>query len=204
MSKLISENVRNAIMKRTKPGCALASSRLSRGAALIEALVGAAVLAVGVLALAQMQITGLQDVQSGLSRTQAIELADTIIERMRANWLQSVSGFYDKGLNDDISFIDCSQKPNNAICNAKLLRKPDAMRLYDMNEWKRMLASSLSKAKGAIKTEEITDDERHVIDPVSGKQITPRSLVLITVEWHNKNAKMKAKQKQQIQLRTRL
>lgn len=55
------------------------------GFTLIEVLIAMLVLAVGLLGLAGLQATGLRNNQSAYNRSQAIQLANDLADRMRAN-----------------------------------------------------------------------------------------------------------------------
>lgn len=56
-----------------------------RGFGLIEVLIAVLVLAIGLLGMASLQATGMQMITGSLSRSQAVLLADDLIERARAN-----------------------------------------------------------------------------------------------------------------------
>jgi type IV pilus assembly protein PilV len=56
-----------------------------QGFGLIEILVAVLVLAIGLLGMASLQVKGIQMTTGALSRTQALFLAEDIIERARAN-----------------------------------------------------------------------------------------------------------------------
>lgn len=56
-----------------------------RGFGLIEVLVAVLILAIGLLGMASLQTNGIQMTTGALSRTQAVLLAEDLIERARAN-----------------------------------------------------------------------------------------------------------------------
>lgn len=60
---------------------------------MIEVLVAVVIMAVGLLGLAAMQVTASQTTTQSAQKTQAILLAEDMIERVRANW--SAAGSYD-------------------------------------------------------------------------------------------------------------
>lgn len=66
-----------------------------RGFSLIEVLVAVLVLAIGLLGLAGLQLTGLKSNHSAYVRSQAALLAYDITERMRANRAAALVGDYD-------------------------------------------------------------------------------------------------------------
>jgi type IV pilus assembly protein PilV len=56
-----------------------------KGFGLIEVLIAVLILAIGLLGMASLQTTGIQMTTGALSRTQAVFLAEDLIERARAN-----------------------------------------------------------------------------------------------------------------------
>jgi len=114
------------------------SPRQDRGFALIEALVTAFVLALGLMGLAALQMTGTRSIHSAEKRSQASMLADEIIERMRANRTVARNGGYDIGL--DATPRACDQ----AVCPSTPLESSD------LCQWKKHLRCSLPSGDGAI------------------------------------------------------
>ncbi len=66
-----------------------------RGFYLLEALVAALVLAIGLLSVAVLQIIGLRNTDSAAYYSQATTLATEIIDRMRINRTSALDGNYD-------------------------------------------------------------------------------------------------------------
>jgi type IV pilus assembly protein PilV len=56
-----------------------------RGMSLVEVLVALVIISVGLLGIASLQLTTLQNNHNSLLHTQASALADDILDRMRAN-----------------------------------------------------------------------------------------------------------------------
>jgi len=75
-----------------------ASAGLQAGVSLIEVLVAVVLLSIGLLGLAGLQASGMRVGQSSIHRSQAAQLAQDIIERMRAN--VASAGAYDLALGD--------------------------------------------------------------------------------------------------------
>jgi type IV pilus assembly protein PilV len=69
---------------------------LQRGIALVEALIAALVLSIGLLGIAGLQLYSLQTHQRAYQRTQATLLTSELLERMRANRLAAERGDYDR------------------------------------------------------------------------------------------------------------
>lgn len=183
----------------------------SSGIALVEVLVAAAVLSVGILGLAQLQVLSLKNIQGDADRTSAVEFASGIINCMRSNRVIAISGYYDKKVGDNNNYIDCNKMPTASICLLTQQRTPMEVKDFDLNEWVQDLDRNLNFGKGTIETSEIDSDPRTVLDP--GKpaiptKIVPRSLVKITVRWESRTefkdeAKTKPKEIEFV-LRTRL
>jgi len=60
-------------------------SKIQRGFSLLEVLVAVVILAVGILGVAGLQVASMQQNRSALFRTQAVQLANDMLDRMRAN-----------------------------------------------------------------------------------------------------------------------
>jgi type IV pilus assembly protein PilV len=79
------------------------SSRSNKqsGTTLIEVLITVLLVSVGLLGLAGLQLTTVQNTNSAGQRFEAQTLAQDILERMRANRQQALSGQYDLAMGDD-------------------------------------------------------------------------------------------------------
>src|SRR5262245_887446 len=62
-----------------------AGTRRQRGISIVEALVALVVIAVGMLGIAGLYLTSLQSSRSAKLRAQAVQLAGSIADRIRAN-----------------------------------------------------------------------------------------------------------------------
>ena len=98
-----------------------------RGMSLIEVLVAVVVVSIGLLGIAALQVTTLQNNHNSLLRTQASALADDIIDRMRANRNAALAGEYLKVMGT----------PAAGASRAKL----------DLISWQNALATILPRAK---------------------------------------------------------
>jgi len=85
------------------------ASSCPRGMTLIEVLVALLVLAIGLLGLAGLQLTGLKANHSAYLRSQATLLAQDITERMRVNRSAALNGSYD----NCAAYPDCSDWQNS-------------------------------------------------------------------------------------------
>jgi type IV pilus assembly protein PilV len=104
--------------------------RVQRGVALLEILVSIVVLAIGLLGYAGLQAVSLKNSASAYQRSQATLLANDIIDRMRANRVQSAPGSY-----------------NIAVGSAS---GGSALAAQDLADWKTLLANALPGGDGSV------------------------------------------------------
>lgn len=85
------------------------------GFSLVEVLVAVAVLAIGLLSVAALQIQGVRQNLDSYARSQAVVLANDYVERMYANRVGVVAGNY---AGFDSATVGCGTAPN-AICGTQ-------------------------------------------------------------------------------------
>ena len=85
--------IRESIGQRFGVLMMTAAQKSQKGLGMIEVLVAVVILAVGLLGLAAMQVTASKTTTQAAQKTQAILLAEDMIERIRAN--RSAAGSYD-------------------------------------------------------------------------------------------------------------
>ncbi|MCB2263848.1 MAG: type IV pilus modification protein PilV [Candidatus Thiosymbion ectosymbiont of Robbea hypermnestra] len=112
--------------------------RQDRGFVLLEALIAAFVLALGLMGLAALQITGAKGQYSAEKHSQAGLLAEDMLERLRANRTAARAGRYDTGLDAR------PRRCERTACPAT----PSESR--DLCQWKQRLGCSLPAGDGAI------------------------------------------------------
>ena len=95
-----------------------------RGLSLIEVLVSVVILSVGILGVAGIQVVSLQQNRSAIYRAEALQLANGILDRMRANPGENYAG-----VNFD------TPPPGNSRCPG-VACTPAQMRNYDIAQWK--------------------------------------------------------------------
>ncbi len=71
------------------------------GTTLIEILITVILVSIGLLGLAGLQLSSVQNTNSAAERFEASTLARDILERMRANRQQALNGEYDLDMDDD-------------------------------------------------------------------------------------------------------
>jgi len=118
-----------------------------RAFSLVETLVAVLVLAVGLLGLAGLQVTGLKSNHGSYLRSQATALAYDLIERMRANRAAVANGDYD---NPAPSRSDACLSPPGC--------SPSALARHDLYEWAANLAELLPQGEGVVCIDSSPDD----------------------------------------------
>ncbi|MFN4262571.1 MAG: type IV pilus modification protein PilV [Thioalkalivibrionaceae bacterium] len=95
-------NSDRVVLKGRKwPSTEVFGFRNTSGFSLIEVLVAAVVLSVGLLALAAVQINGLKASTDSAYRSQAVVLAEQMFDRMRLEREQALAGSFDVEVDED-------------------------------------------------------------------------------------------------------
>ena len=113
------------------------------GFSLLEVMVALMILSVGLLALAGLQLMGLQLNQQSFFRDQTATMAYDMADRMRANTTATIDGNYDNptGVNNSCVQVG-STPPSN--CNVA------EMAVHDFWEWNQSLAQYLPNGSGQV------------------------------------------------------
>jgi type IV pilus assembly protein PilV len=111
-----------------------------RGDTMIEVLVTVLILAVGVLGVAAMQVTTLQNLNSSYSASVAEIIANDFSERMRANPTAALAGNYVHSAAPTGTIPDC-------VANACTLTQ---LATYDVDSWWTVLTGVLPAATGQV------------------------------------------------------
>ena len=128
-------------MKSAKPFPSLRLDK-ERGFTLIEVLMTVIILAIGLLGLAGLQLSGLRYTHSAYQRSQATILGNDIIDRMRVNRLVAEAGSYNIAIGATPANASCLG--TGANCN------PATLANADLTEWKQSLAAILPLGDGAV------------------------------------------------------
>ncbi|MCI0655296.1 MAG: type IV pilus modification protein PilV [Methylococcaceae bacterium] len=123
-----------------------------RGFTLVEVLVAVIVLALGLLGLSGLQVTGLRNNHSAYLRTQATLLASDMADRMRANAVALEALAYDKPTATE-----------NTHCTDRTGCSPAQMAEHDMYEWSdpaspTSVANVLPNGAGIVCIDDTPDD----------------------------------------------
>jgi len=142
------------------PGCvrrrrALSPTfRLQGGFSLIEVLVAALVLSIGLVGVAGLQAVSLKNNQSTFMRSQAAILAYDLADRMRANVAGANAGDYDPA----VAAVDSN-------CNTTTGCTPSALAAHDLGEWNAAMSAYLPSGQGFVCIDSTPDDGTGAIDP---------------------------------------
>ena len=116
------------------------------GFTLIEVLVAVVILALGLLGLAGLQATGLANNQSAYNRSQVVQLAYDLADRMRSN--PNLAGSYVFGVlnavcrTNDVPCTACTTT-GTACSQTEIARK-------DLFEWNRALVATVPGGFGRV------------------------------------------------------
>lgn len=123
-------------------GIRLSSAKAVRrqsGFTLIEVLVSALILAIGLVGVAALQALSLKNNQSAFMRSQATALAYDLADRMRANVVGANAGAY----NPALAAI-------NDTCTTVSGCSPETLARHDLGEWNTAVATYLPAGQGFV------------------------------------------------------
>jgi len=135
---------------------------LTKGFGLIEVLVALVVLSIGLLGLINLQIRGHQYSDSARQRSQATFLAYDILDRMRANRDQVVTGSYNLAMGSTLT------TPSNMCVDPSATCGTDELAAFDLWEWKQDLSNFLPNADASI---------------IKDAAITTADVYQVTIQW---------------------
>jgi len=116
------------------------------GFSLLEVLVALLILSVGLLGLAGLQGRGLRDNNQALVRSRAVQCAEDILDRMRANRTNAAGYEIDLGTPDLDKRLDRGKLASALSGYAGIIRT-------DLVEWKNNLANSLPEGDGSVRVD---------------------------------------------------
>lgn len=128
--------------------------RSEGGFTLIEVLVSALILSIGLVGVAGLQALSLKNNQSAYMRSQASALAYDLADRMRTNLTGATGGFYDP-----------AQAATHASCSNPAGCTPQQTAENDLAEWNEALADNLPMGSGFVCIDSTPYDGSGVGDP---------------------------------------
>ena len=118
------------------------SATHQKGISLLEVLIALVVLSIGLLGLAQLQVTGIKQNQDAWLRSQATNLTYDMLDRLRVNRNAARGGNYDQAFPAQVACV--RNRQNLAIpAGANLATR-------DLIEWNNIVACSLPDGRGQI------------------------------------------------------
>lgn len=122
----------------------------NRGFTIVEVLISMLILSIGVMGLGILQLTSVQNTQSGKMRSQASILAFGIIDSMRANIPAVTGGSYRVALN---AVTPAAQTCQGIAADCTTIQMANS----DINVWRTALANSLPSGTGQVVTADLGD-----------------------------------------------
>ena len=146
------------------------------GFSLIEILISLVVISIGLLGMAALQTTSLQQNQSAFMRSQATLLAYDIVDRIRANDGQVATGAYFVASGSNKS--NC-ENYTGAVSDTSACT-PANMAAYDLYTWMQSLAADLPDGGGRVCRSDLKDDDLKTPDCEGATSDNP---VVVYVWW---------------------
>jgi type IV pilus assembly protein PilV len=146
----------------------MTSLKSQSGFTLIEVLVALAVVAIGLLGLANLQTIGLRNTTNNRLMLQAIWLTNDIIDRARSNINQNAAGYTDNYSDSNTYKCDNAQAANDPIA------------AQDRQEWQDIVCRELPNARITLCTDSNPNDNKDCIVTDAIKGITP---YMVKLEW---------------------
>jgi type IV pilus assembly protein PilV len=144
-----------------------------KGFTLIEVLISALILAVGLLGVAALQTQGLKHNVSAMYRTQAVQFSNDIIDRIRAN----PTGSYAVALaSSPIAATNCSS--STAACTVATMAQ------YDLTQWKCTLGNFTTDSD--CTTLAAADDSTNLslgLPSGDGSIVLTSGIYTVTISW---------------------
>lgn len=145
---------------------------------LIEVMIALVVISIGLLGMAILQMTSLQQNQSAYLRSQANLLAYDITDRMRANMDEVTAGGY--FVVSGALTSDCINYSGSATgCTSS------EMASHDLAEWQNALATELPEGSGRVCRSDLADDDVGAPDCEADNSNNP---VVVYVWWNDEKS----------------
>ena len=141
----------------------LASPRHQSGLGMIEILITVLVLAIGILGVASTQVVSLQMNSQSQSRSQAVLLAEDLLDRIRAN--SDSLGAYALAQDD-------AQGADGGDCATSFVPANATVAANDIAAWENSLACLLPEAERTV-----------AVDPLT-------NVVTVTIDWNQNDQAM--------------
>jgi len=134
-------------------------NRQNSGFTLFEVLIALVVLSIGLLGLVGLQTTSLKFNQSSYQRTQATNLAYSILDRVRVNRTVALS-------TTAYNLPEGSTPPTATDCSTTTCA-PNALAAYDLSEWYTAVTGTLPNASAGIAISDLPSGIRLYVVTIS-------------------------------------
>jgi type IV pilus assembly protein PilV len=152
--------------------------RNNKGFTLLEVMIAVFVLAIGLLGVAALQMTGVKNNHSANIRTQATELSYNLADRMRANIEGTVAGNYLGSAGPGVAFNCGLASP--ATYPAGNTCTDVQMAQADLDQWFALAIASIPLVQGVGNTQITCNDA----DGTDADPCTRGSRVTIQITWN--------------------
>lgn len=156
-----------------------AGVRVESGFTLIEALVTAFILAVGIMGIVSLLSMSKVSQHASIQRTRAVVLADDILERIRRN--PEGMSVYDMGLSAPLGGASIGAEPvpncQSAICT------PTELATYDLWAWERLLDGASAVATNSGDSAVGLRDVNACIDFTADDDKQNTGIVDVVLQW---------------------
>ena len=150
----------------------------SSGFSLIEVLVAMLIVAVGILGVAGLQITSLRMNQSAMFRSDALQMGNDMVDRMRANELQDYA----------LAPVLLTDPPATSINCMSVSCAPNELAGYDTTWWKCNINSTSDETLGTQFTACANLGIAGSLPLGAGAIRKQGNLYVVTVEWQDNPA----------------
>lgn len=169
------------LSKRISMPCHAATMRRARGFTMIEVMITVLVLSVGMLAIVSLQATAKRSTHQAWQRSLAVNLADSIIERIRINPSQAASyatGLGAAALGGGKKGTPSTNCRTNA-CDA------DKVVAWDLWQWEQMLDGAAAVDPGNKKAGGLIEPHGCIVFEAAAGGSTPNTgKIRVFVTWH--------------------
>ncbi len=148
--------------------------RHNKGFTLLEVMIAVFVLAIGLLGIAALQMTGVKNNHTASIRTQATQLSYNLADRMRANIDGTVAGNYLASAAPGVGFDCLTNFTGTTVANKC---SASEMAQADLDWWFDLAGNSMALVAGVGNTDVTCD----------AAPCTSGSLVTINITWNEQD-----------------
>ncbi len=160
--------------------------RYEKGATLVEVLIAAVIVGIGLLGVAISQMHALQGSSDAQYRTTATDMALSLADRMRAN-LPGDNDYSNKTVDCSVTVQKCAMSPSDTSATGVVKCTPTQLAAFDMSD---LLCDIVAKTPKENHLPGATLSVSACRDPgaITGDACGPGSSFDITVSWASREA----------------